>query len=57
MILDRECSPNFVEVGRLEKALSGTSLTWDDLEFILECELDTTHVLDYITAIRRNRMN
>lgn len=41
----------------LEEALLYANFTLADIEVILDSELDTSQVLEYITAVRRNRMN
>ena len=56
MIFHDDRAAGFQTAG-LERALADTGLSLDDIEVLLECELDTTQVLEYISAVRRNRMN
>jgi hypothetical protein len=57
MIIHKVRVPMVQGVEVLVEALSDTGFTLDDIEVILECELDTSHVAEYIAAVRRNRMN
>ncbi len=41
----------------LEEAAARTGFTASEMEYLLECELDTEYLLDYITAVVANRMN
>jgi len=41
----------------LEEAAARTGFSTSEMEFLLECELDTEHLLDYITAVVSKRMN
>ena len=41
----------------LEEAAARTGFTASEMEYLLECELDTEQLLDYITAVVQNRMN
>ena len=57
MIFYNDRVPVFQRARILEEALLHTSFTLDDIEVILDSELDTSQVLEYITTVRRNRMN
>ena len=41
----------------LEEAAARTGFSPSQMEFLLECELDTEQLLDYITAVVSKRMN
>jgi len=41
----------------LEQAAARTGFTPAAMEDLLECELNTDHLLEYITAVVSNRMN
>ena len=41
----------------LEKVLTGTGFSADQMEELLNCELNTDHLLEYITAVKSKRMN
>ena len=57
MIFDRNSMPVLERVRLLEEALASTTFTLDELEVILDSELDPSDVVNYITAVRRDRMN
>jgi hypothetical protein len=41
----------------LEQASARTGFTPAQIVALIDCELDTDHLLDYITAVISNRMN
>lgn len=41
----------------LEEAAARTGFSPSEMEYLLECELDTNQLLDYISAVVSNRMN
>jgi hypothetical protein len=45
------------ELNILHDAATRTGLTVSDVHDLLECELETGHLLDYITALQLDRMN
>jgi hypothetical protein len=45
------------EVNILQEAATRTGFTVSDIEAMVECELDTSQVLAYISAVVSNRMN
>ena len=57
MIFDRNSMPVLERVRLLEEALASATFTLDELEVILDSELDPSDVVNYITAVRRDRMN
>jgi len=57
MIFDRNSVPVLERVRLLEEALANATFTLDELEVILDSELDPSDVVNYITAVRRDRMN
>jgi hypothetical protein len=52
---DREHALEVAEV--LEEASCYTGFSVSDIEELIASELDTPHLLEYITALRSNRMN
>jgi len=52
---DREHALEVAEV--LEEASCYTGFSTSDIEELIASELDTPHLLEYITALRSNRMN
>jgi hypothetical protein len=57
MSINTDTASTFHGVRMLEEALASTGFSVDEIEVILDSELDTSCVLEYITAVRRNRMN
>jgi DNA-binding transcriptional MerR regulator len=57
MLFDREQFLMIQEVNVLREAAAKTGFTLSDIQALVECELDTSHVLDYITAVMAKRMN
>ena len=45
------------DVNILQKAAARTGFTVSQIQALVECELDTSQVLDYISAVISNRMN
>jgi hypothetical protein len=45
------------EVNAVRQAAARTGFTVSQIEELVECELDTNNVLDYISAVLSNRMN
>ena len=45
------------EANILQEAAARTGFTVSEIQTLVECELETTHVLDYISAVLSNRMN
>jgi hypothetical protein len=45
------------EVNAVRLAAARTGFTVSQIEQLIECELDTNNVLDYISAVLSNRMN
>jgi hypothetical protein len=41
----------------IEQAAARIGLSRSEMEDLLECELDTDHLLNYITAVVSDRMN
>lgn len=41
----------------LQQASARTGFTVSEIEALVASELDTSHLLDYITAVMSNRMN
>jgi len=41
----------------LELAAARTGFSVSDIKALVDCELETTYLLDYITAVLSNRMN
>ena len=41
----------------LEEAAARTGFSPSEMEYLLECELDTEQLLDYISAVVSERMN
>jgi hypothetical protein len=57
MIFDREQFSMMEDVNILQKAAARTGFTVSQIQALVECELDTSQVLDYISAVISNRMN
>jgi hypothetical protein len=45
------------EMNVLQEAAARTGFSVSDIQALVECELDTRHVLAYISAVISNRMN
>ena len=45
------------EVNTLLEAAARTGFTVSEIQALVECELETSQVLDYISAVLSNRMN
>lgn len=56
MSLDHNQIP-FSVAQLLEQAAARTGFSPTAMEDLLECELNTDHLLEYITAVVSNRMN
>lgn len=41
----------------MEEASARTGFTLSEIEALVECELDTTCLLEYLSAVMSNRMN
>ena len=57
MNLDLDLMPTPSVAQLLEEAAAQTGFTRAQIEVLLDCELDTAHLLEYITAVVSNRMN
>jgi hypothetical protein len=57
MLFDRDQNSTMQEVNILAEAAARTGFALSDIEALIECELETGHVLDYISAVISNRMN
>lgn len=57
MTFDSNQNPTRSMAELLEQAAARTGFNASEMEDLLECELDTDHLLNYITAIVSNRMN
>jgi hypothetical protein len=57
MTFDREQFLMTQEVHMMQEAAARTGFSLSDIEALIECELDTNHVLEYISAVTTNRMN
>lgn len=57
MLFDRDQYSTMQEVNILAEAAARTGFALSDIEALVECELETGHVLDYISAVISNRMN
>ncbi len=45
------------ETNILQEAAARTGFTVSEIQALVECELETSQVLDYISAVLSNRMN
>lgn len=50
-------APTFQVRKLLEQAVFITGFSRDDIEDMIDSELETSHLLDYITAVMSNRVN
>jgi hypothetical protein len=57
MNLDLDLMPTPSVAQLLEEAAARTGFTRAQIEVLLDSELETTYLLDYITAVVSNRMN
>ena len=58
MIFDYELMPiHLGEQQLLEQASARTGFTPVEIVDLVDCDLDTEHLLGYITAVMSNRMN
>jgi len=57
MTFNREQQQTSTMAELLERASAGTGFSPDEMEDLLDCELDTDHLLEYITAVTSKRMN
>jgi hypothetical protein len=57
MLFDRERFLVMHEMNTMEEAAARTGFSVSDIQALVDCELDTVHVLDYISAVVSNRMN
>lgn len=57
MIFDRDQSSMMQEENLLKETAASMGFTASDISALIESELETSHLLDYITAVISNRMN
>jgi hypothetical protein len=57
MTLDDKSQPEYSMATLLEQAAARTGFSPAEMEDLLECELNTDHLLEYITAVVSDRMN
>jgi hypothetical protein len=57
MLFDMDQFATTQEANILQEAAARTGFTVSEIQTLVECELETTHVLDYISAVLSNRMN
>jgi DNA-binding transcriptional MerR regulator len=57
MLFDSDQFSMIQEVNSLREAAARTGFNVSDIQALVECELETSQVLDYITAVLSNRMN
>ena len=57
MLFDRERFLVMREVSTMEEAAARTGFSVSDIKALVDCELDTVYVLDYISTVVANRMN
>ena len=57
MIFDSEQFSMMQDLNILQEAAARTGFTVSQIKALVECELDTSQVLDYISAVISNRMN
>ena len=57
MLFDSDQFSMIQEVNILREAAARTGFNVSDIQALVECELETSQVLDYITAVLSNRMN
>ena len=57
MIFEYDMVPLRSVTQMLEQASARTGFTPAQIVALIDCELDTDHLLDYITAVMSDRMN
>jgi len=57
MTFDQDQLPVHHVAQLLEQASARTGFTTAEIVALIDCELDTNHLLDYITAVMSDRMN
>jgi len=57
MLFDRDQFLMIQELNILREAAARTGFTQSDIQALVDCELETSHVLDYISAVMSKRMN
>jgi hypothetical protein len=57
MLFDADQFLMMQEMNVLQEAATRTGFSIPDIQALVECELDTRHVLAYISAVISNRMN
>jgi hypothetical protein len=57
MIFDHDPMPIEHVAQLLQQASAKTGFTPAEIVALMDCELDTDHLLDYITAVMSNLMN
>jgi len=57
MTFDHDQVPIHHVVQMLEQASATTGFSAAEIVDLVDCELDTGHLLEYITAVLSNRMN
>lgn len=57
MIVSKDLGPILQGEHRLHDALSASGFTHSDLEELVNCELDVSHLLSYIDAVLSEQMN
>ena len=57
MLFDRDQFSMIQEVNSLQEAAARMGFTVSETQALVECELETSQVLDYISAVLSNRMN
>jgi hypothetical protein len=57
MLFDADQFLMMQEMNVLQEAATRTGFSIPDIQALVECELDTCHVLAYISAVISNRMN
>jgi hypothetical protein len=57
MTLDDKTQPVYSMASILEQAAARTGFSSSEMEDLLKCELNTDHLLEYITAVVSDRMN
>jgi len=57
MLFDRERFLRTQEMNIMEEAAARTGFSVSDIRALVDCELDTVYVLEYISTVVANRMN
>jgi hypothetical protein len=57
MLFDADQFSMIQEVTILQEAAARTGFSVSEIQALVECELETSEVLDYISAVLSNRMN